>query len=678
MTVNHDVTEDMPYDLSATVATTTFTPTNTAYDISIDNLAFIANVSNQNPYKRETAQYRKEQFDNSQEPGEQSLTGWWLRSQTSFHNGAGINYYEPGTNAANVLNRFEDSRGVDVWTVGEAKLLNNTMHSYPSEGIVANNIVSVAGRASNSTQDYIVIGDADGALKKLTLNGTETSDALPTVTDLTSTLASGHVYETVTPDYFKSITSDGTRYFAVCTKAIHVGNIDGTNILNTSKDIVIARHSTSGIHAIKYTKGYLMFGEGWYLRFVPLANPLVSINHGGSVDAFPTGTIEKKHENPSFAWNVIEGGSRFIYAAGYAGSDSEIWAVPFDDVDLTPNPKAAVQVVQLPYGEIVQAMHYYLGYMVIGTNKGVRVARESVDTGALTLGPLLYDSDYAVTGFTAFGNYVFGSTSVMGDSDHSNACLVRIDLSSPFDDGTFAYAYDLQYESDQPSYGIGVEYANDRLHLVTNEGFDSGEIQTETLLTKRSTGWLKTGKIRYGMIEPKFFRYINATCNTGAGDNVTISTIDQTGNEQVLSSITEGLSNQDLLLETLYTKQEQVAFKFTLNNVTNDTEVPTLYGYQIKAVPASKRQRLYQYPLSCYDREMDRFGSVIGYDGRAIQLVQSLENIEQTGRFVTVVDYRTNETYQGIIEEVRFSNESSPDKNESGFGGLLIVTVRKL
>ena len=41
-------------------------------------------------------------------------------------------------------------------------------------------------------------------------------------------------------------------------------------------------------------------------------------------------------------------------------------------------------------------------------------------------------------------------------------------------------------------------------------------------------------------------------------------------------------------------------------------------------------------------------------------------------------DYRTNDSYQGIIEEVRFINESSPDKNESGFGGLLLVTVRKM
>jgi hypothetical protein len=75
---------------------------------------------------------------------------------------------------------------------------------------------------------------------------------------------------------------------------------------------------------------------------------------------------------------------------------------------------------------------------------------------------------------------------------------------------------------------------------------------------------------------------------------------------------------------------------------------------------------------------MDKFNSVFGYTGRAIENIQRLEAIEETGKFVNVVDYRTGEEYQGVIEAVRFTNESSPDKNNNGFGGLLLVTVRKL
>lgn len=671
----YDISESVPYDISLPLTEDTFELTDIAYDIVIDDLPFILKVNNQDPYIRQTAPYKKEQFDNSTEPGEQSLTGWWLRSQTSWHNGAGIMFYEPGIDYQNVSHKFKDSRGIDIWTVGEIKLLNTVFHSYTG----ANGIIATADN------DYIINADSAGNLKVLTLNG----DSIATVDDRTADLDADHSGEA-----FKSITSDGTRYFAVCTNAIHVGNIDGTDIIAGAKDITIARHSTAGLHSIKYVKGYLMFGEAWKLYWVPLANPLVDTNHDGTAN-FPAGTLSKSHENPSFVWNVIEGGNRFIYAAGYASTNSEIWAVPFDETDLTPYPPAAIQVAQLPYGEKVNAMKFYLGYMAIGTNKGIRIAQVA-ENGSLVLGPLLFECDTnvtysntipGVTGFTANGNYIYASTTVMGTytnpstlvtTDVANAVLVRIDLSSQFEDGTFAYAYDLQYESDQDSYGTGVLYADDRLHIIVNEGAEAGEIKTEKLSQKRSSGWLETGRIRYGIIEPKFFRYINVQCSTGQGDTITVYTIDENGIENSLSILSAGLSNQDILISTLPNKQEYVSFKFVLNNSTEDQNVPKLEAYQVKATPAQRRQRLYQYPLSCFDNEMDKYNSVFGYSGRAMEYLTRIESIEATGKFVNVKDFRTGEEYQGVIEEITFTNESSPDKDSSGFGGVLKITVREL
>ena len=658
----YDITEDVPYDLSLPSTEASFELTDIAYDIVVDDLPFIVKVSNQDPYRRETAQYRKDQFDNSQEPGEQSLTGWWLRSQTSWHNGAGISFYEPGTDFQYVSHRFADSRGIDVWTIGEAKLLNDVFHSYTG----ANGIVAVAGESAGGT-DYIVSGDSAGILKKLTLNG----DAAATATNYT--LATGHNAAGQPINPFKAVTSDGTRYFAVCNLAIHVGNIDGTG-----SDVVIARHSTGGLHSIKYTKGYLMFGEAENLYHIPVENPLVTTGHSTSGSTLPTSGVNiKRHINPNFAWNTIEGGDRFIYAGGYAGSDSEIWAIPFDETSLQPEPASAIQVVQLPYGEIINAMQYYLGYMAIGTNKGVRIAQTNND-GSLTLGPLLVETEFPVTGFTVNGNYVFASTSVAGENGFDNAILIRIDLGTQFDDGTFAYAYDLQYESDEDSYGKDVMFAQDRLHIVTDEGGDAGEIQTENLSQKRASGWLQTGKIRYGTVEPKFFRYINVQCTTGQGDSIGTYVIDKNGVETSLAILSEGLSNQDIFISNPSTKQEYMSFKFVFNNVTDDQEIPVLEAYQIKAVPAARRQRMYQYPLSCFDHEMDKYNSVFGYTGRAMEYIQRIEAIEETGKFVSVTDYRTGEQFQGVIEEVRFTNESSPDKDSNGFGGLLLVTVRKL
>lgn len=648
-----DITEDVVYDLSLAAEQGTFTLTNVAYDVAISNLPFVVDANNQTPYRRETAQYKKDQFDNSAEPGEQSLLGWWLRSQSSFHNGAGINYYEPGTDFANVSNRYKDSRGVDVWTPGQVTLLNDLFQSY--EG--ADGIISTV--ASKNGEEYIVSGDSLGALKRLTLN-----DDLP-VSVAPYTLASGHT----AANFFKSVTSDGSRYFAVCTAAIHAGNVDGTGT-----DVVIARHATGGVHTIKYVKGYLMFGEAEMLYYIPVTNPLTAISHGGSANAFPTGTLSKQHINPSFVWNCIEGGNKVIYAGGYAGNDSEIWAVPFDDTTLVPDPASAVQVVQLPYGEIIRSMYFYLGYLAIGTSKGLRIGVVASD-GSVTVGPLLFETESEVTGIVANDKFIWVSTAVPNESTGVwNACLVRVDLSSPYQDGTFPYAYDLQYESEADTYATGVHYANDRLHLITL----NGEIQTQHSLNRVSSGFLRTGFIRYNTLEPKFFKYINTRARIGLNNGIVVSSIIDGDTSFDLITLSDTSANTDIGIRLPSTKQEVLAFRFTLTNDGNMADGPVFTGYQVKAIPAAKRQRLIQYPLQCYDTERDRFDVEFGYSGRAYELVSSLELLEEQGNVITITDFRVGETYKGIVEEVRFVNESSSDRDSSGFGGKLTVTVRKI
>jgi hypothetical protein len=253
-------------------------------------------------------------------------------------------------------------------------------------------------------------------------------------------------------------------------------------------------------------------------------------------------------------------------------------------------------------------------------------------------------------------------------------------LANQFDDGTFAYAYDLEYRSSLVSENSNCTEAyvlNNRLVMVIEEDGTSGELQVEHSTTKRDTAWIQTGKIRYGTIEPKWFRYINVQCTTGQGDTIVVSTIDNSDKEANLVTLSEGLSNQDVFISNPTTKQETMAFKFTLNNASTDSGLPVLKSYQVKSLPTIRRQRLLQYPLSCFDVEMDHYNVQFGYEGRAMETIQRLEALEAEGKFVTVTDYRTNESFVGIIEEVRFTNESSPDKNRSGFGGILMLTIRR-
>jgi hypothetical protein len=663
----YDITEGVPYDLAVPSTEATFELTDTAFDIVIDDLPFIVSVNNQNPYRRETAPYKKDQFDNSPEPGEQSLTGWWLRSQTSWHNGSGISFYEPGTDYEHVSYRFADSRGVDVWTIGQATLLPDVFHAYTG----ADGINAATG--NNGTSNCLVSGDSLGVLKRIILNG----DSAVNTTGITysqsgaTTTLTGH--STTFP--IISVATNGTRYYAACSTCIHTGLVN-----DLDSDVVFARHGSSTQGMIKYIKGQLFFGDGKTLYLLNNAYT-GNGNHSGSNDMAAASSTSKVHINADWNWKDVTAGPTYVYAAGNAGNKSEIYAIGFDETTNLPDMPGGFVVASMPDGENIIAIEYYLGYLAVATNRGVRICQVG-PTGLVTLGPLLVDSTYAVNGFATQDKYIYAATKVASGA-YTNACLIRIDLSQSFSDGTFAYAYDLEYDSSvdaDNSEATEVYLVDNRLVMVVQEddGTTKGELQVQHTTRKRSTGWLKTGKIRYGTVEPKFFRYINLQCTTGQGDSITVYTIDKSGAESSLAIVSQGLSNKDILISTPATKQEFMSFKFVFNNATDDQALPVLEAYQIKSTPATRRQRLYQYPLSCYDNEMDKFNSIFGYDGRAMEFIQRIEAIEETGKFVKVTDYRTGEQYEGVIEEVRFTNESSPDKNSSGFGGVLLVTVRKM
>lgn len=118
-----DITEDIPTPLSGGGVKALEASGDQRFDISVNGLPFNLRVSTYTPYKRDSEPVRKEQLDTSTEAGEQSLSTWWIRSQSSWHLGAGIRFYEPGAEAE-TANRFATSQGVDVWTQGELSLLN--------------------------------------------------------------------------------------------------------------------------------------------------------------------------------------------------------------------------------------------------------------------------------------------------------------------------------------------------------------------------------------------------------------------------------------------------------------------------------------------------------------------------------------------------------------------------
>ena len=159
-----DITEGIPYVLSNPAGSTNYQATGVAYDIAINGLPFFLAASDDSPYRRVTAQYRKQQYDQTREAGEQSLTGWWFRSQSSFHLGQGIKYFEPAQDES-LRFQYTESKGLDVWTKGQATLIydvdqgHQTTTAMYSDGRPGQHLRSIKWTKSGNTYDGCLLLD---------------------------------------------------------------------------------------------------------------------------------------------------------------------------------------------------------------------------------------------------------------------------------------------------------------------------------------------------------------------------------------------------------------------------------------------------------------------------------------------------------------------------------------
>ena len=202
----------------------------------------------------------------------------------------------------------------------------------------------------------------------------------------------------------------------------------------------------------------------------------------------------------------------------------------------------------------------------------------------------------------------------------------------------------------------------------------TGYIESATEL--EISGYLTTGNIRYGTLEPKNFKRL-----LGRGDftkgSITLETVDRNGTEYDHISYDISVPSIEVGTSNPPTAQEYVAYKFLFfRDAVTSSEGPIFKGYQAKATIATPRQRVIQFPIYCFDLETDRYNSMIGYEGKAFEKILALEEIEESGDVLTWQDLTTGESRQAIIEQISFQRATPPDKRFSGFGGVIQVTIR--
>ena len=636
MAYGDDITEGIPYVLSNPAGATSYSSTGEAYDVAFAGLPFFLAASDDTPYRRVTAQYRKQQIDQTREPGEQTLTGWWLRSQSSFHLGAGIKYFEPLQDES-LRFQFTESKGVDVWTKGQATLLNSTVRALSS----ANTPIIIG--ANDGTNDCLVVADGT-ALKKITMS----SD---TPTSSTYTQAG-------TPSTILDLTTDGIRYFFINGTKIHQGAI-------TSGSSVLAYNAPATTSArIKYVKQRLI---------ATINNSVFELDATAVADA-ALPTAHYIHPQTDWTWTTVSEGPNAIYVGGFSRKNSSIYKITLDlaNANALGFPELSVPsvVIDLPEGEIINTFDTYLGtYAVLCTNKGVRVGVLGAD-GDVSYGPLLFETECTDVVFR--DKFAYVSTNQDGESG-----LVRIDLSQPVVPNSlvFAYAWDVCASGETTtSNSTAFLGSTDRVAFsVPGDG-----VWIESYGVKVASGYLQTGYIRYNTLEPKIFKLLFPRfISTNGG--LSLQSIDAAGTTYNIGSYSQGEPITEGGIPYPASAQEYLGFKFTFTRSTADSTLgPTFNGYQIKSLVATPRQRLIQYPLFCFDHESDKFGVEVGYEGSSWDRMQQLEAVENAGDSIRIEDFRTGESFIGLIEEMDFINKTPQDKKFSGFGGLLVVTIRSV
>jgi len=614
------------------------------WDVEIGGLPFLFATNQQSPYRRETAEFRRQRIDQERETGEQSLdSGYWLRSQASFHFGAGLESAEPlGVSPDEARFRFARSRGLDPWTAGSLTLLRDT------ETAISN--------TSIATQGCLGLDDSIAYFRSSTFSLFTPGVGEESVTNGTT----GEI---------KSLTSTGsTAWVATATELAELAT--GPLTLDPV-----------------YNGGTLINFARWVKQRILVAdlNSLIEVTDLSPVAApasLPTAYYS--HPDPDWRWSDAAEGPSGIYVSGASGSQSAIMLITATENSGALDLGVPINVAELPRGEIVNTIYSYLGtYLIVGTSKGVRVAQTRTD-GGLVLGPLLIETngtlDLGGMDFVAIGRYVWCA---VGNNERES--LWRIDLGTPLDgDLRFAVASDLDGSIGESSGEcVSVTSLSGKL-FFTVEGVGL-LAEAEEFVTE---GWLETGRIRMGTLQPKAWRELTIMREPSPKyvDSMEIrvyTSDDEDGPWSLAVSMgpsdpVDTRSEQGTIVSPTLGPDLNVRIEMQPNLSGSGLRLtsPISTGYQVSAIPAPDRSRLLSVPIACWDWEQDRQGQVTGRSGYSWERLSALEALESGVATATYTDYTTGEQETAYIERVSFTRLTPPFRGENNAGGVATVLLR--
>lgn len=627
------------------------------YDVSIGGCPFFFAIDDNNPYMRQTNDFKRQQIDTSPEPGEQTLSQWWVRSQDSWHRGQGVLNYDPGTNRETIY-RFASGVGVNPWTQGQLALswATSVLDAQSGDNFVATH------RTGGTDCWYSVVNSVSGAsgtLKRTSASVSPVSYGNPL----------GYYCHT------EPAFGGGT---------VLVGSVGAILSGSDSGSSLSALWTLSGGSTVitpYWVKGRIIATSGQSIWELTLA--------GGTIS--PTATFVNPMSGG--AWSAVTEAPDVILAAYNAGGRGYIYALGLNastTAGASPTLGGFAQVAELPPGEEVTSMRTYLGsFLALGTTHGVRIC-DIGNNGQINTGPLTIETDSPVYALSASSSFVWAAF-----YDATSATnIARIDLgqeimnfqTSGYASRSLRYAYNIDQAitgatgrcNSIAPIGDGVKLNGTPIDgavvAVTGSGVH------RQLPAYKSGGTMNSGRIRFDTNENKTFAYLKLRATVPANTSIDIYVTPAYGTQTYITTVTPATDlNTDIYLGNVIgtTAYPHVNVVFKLNS-NDGVSTPTIDSWAIKATPLPFVQRKIVLPLRLADFEQDRNGMKTGGLGSAYTRLQALEAQEAAQSLVTVIDYTSGEHFTGIIQTVQFVRDTPPSRNSPNFGGRLNVVVLKV
>lgn len=589
----------------------------TKYDFSIGGRGYLIDTLNQDGFHFESLPLLQHYFlQDAALIGETELNpdDYWRRSFESWHSGGGQAYAD--NDQASVRTRFHTSKGIDPWTPAKLTLLNGTARRV----------------TSTHTNLAIVVAGPDAYL----LDG----NTLKFTTDLTVTPT------TVGPDGTSAALSSPT---SVTSDGYTIWVSDGTRINYTLRgSTTFGKYHTADSPAtlVRATKGRLFTAVGTTLY-----------THSGAAGS-AVATSYFPHPNPDWTWVDITGGPDAIYFAGYSGDQSQVYrcTIKSDGTNLD----VPVSSLSLPTGEIVRSISNYLGLLLIGTDKGVRIAEMASD-GSLTMGDLIPSPP--VYCFTATDRFVwFGWTNY----DVSSTGTGRLDLRT-LNGTTPAFASDIMASTQGTVVSLATFQGN-TVFAVSGDGF-----WAETPGTVVPSGSLSSGTIAYAMSAPKHAMKTETQYAPGIGSYTVAISADGSVPAQMGGIVVTGVVGGSAVLPVAATQIGR-AFELTVTlNASEDlTQSPTFTRMTLLADPIPERRFKIVVPLLFHT-------NIVLRNGQKATLNPPFERSVIVALFgsrevVTVQD--GDVTYSAVVDDFKWLPDVHLDQQIDRWDGVMETTLK--